>query len=163
PRPAAAVLAALHLHEPVTDLLQRLNERQWREALAYCDRSQLTLALADAVPDALPDWVRKRVESDARKDCVRGSGVEELYRTLGVRLDETGIEFLALKGLAHCELFGLLPHRRVQYDIDLFVPPGAVKRAAESLAPLGFQPIQGMEDSPTDHLPALIRKTGWEW
>src|SRR5262249_23442569 len=137
PRSAAAVLAALHLHEPVTDLLQRLNERQWREALAYFDRSQLKLALAHAAGDAVPDWVRQRVEDDGRKNCVRVRAIEEVYRTLAIRLDETGIEFLALKGIAHCELFGLLPHRRVQYDIDLFVPPGAVKRAAESLAPLG--------------------------
>jgi len=163
PRPAAAVLAALHLREPATDPLGELNEREWCEALDYCDRSQLTLPLAGAAAGALPDWVRRRVEEDARKNCIRTRALEELYRTLAGRLDEARIEFLALKGLAHCELFGAIPSRRVQYDIDLYIPQESVNCAAEALAPLGFEPIQGMEDSPTDHLPALIRKTGWEW
>ena len=163
PRHAAAVLAALHFPQPNTDLLTELSEAEWRAALDYCDRSQLTLPLAEAAADVLPDWVRRRVEEDARKNCTRVRDLEKLYRTIAAQLDEAGIEFVALKGLAHCELFGAIPSRRVQYDIDLYVPPDTVTRAAEALAPLGFEPIQGMEDSPTDHLPALIRKTGWEW
>jgi hypothetical protein len=140
-----------------------LKEREWREVLDYCDRSQLTLLLADAAADGLPDWVRQRVDDDARKNCVRVRSIEESYREIAARLDGAGLDFLALKGLAHCELFGAIASRRVQYDIDLYVPPESVHRASEAMAPLGFEPIQGLDDSPTDHLPALIRKTGWEW
>jgi hypothetical protein len=156
-------LAALHFRQPTTELLRSLRESEWREALVYCDRSQLTLPLADAAADWLPDWVRRRVDEDARKNCVRVRAIEQLYRDIAACLDAAGLEFLALKGLAHCELFGALRSRRVQYDIDLYVPPESVNCAAEALRPLGFEPIEGLDDSPTDHLPALIRKTGWEW
>src|SRR5262249_42916052 len=88
---------------------------------------------------------------------------EELYRNVAVRLRAAGIEFLVLKGLTQCPLSGIAPERRVQYDLDIYTPPADVHRASEVLLPLGFEPIEGMGDSPTDHLPALIRKTGWQW
>jgi len=35
--------------------------------------------------------------------------------------------------------------------------------AARAVAKLGFVPLENMDRFPTDHLPAMIRKTGWEW
>ncbi len=163
PRSAAAVLAALHLREPDTRPLSQLERSEWRDALDYCDRSQLTLPLADVAACAFPDWAHSRVEEDARKNGLRTDALEQLYRDIAERLGEAGIPFLALKGLANCKWFGTPPARRVQYDVDLYLPPEVVRHGPEALAPLGFEPIQGMDDSPTDHLPALVQKTGWEW
>ena len=90
-------------------------------------------------------------------------GVEEAYRSLAEWLGEAGLEFVALKGVTHAALFGLPAESRVQYDIDLFLPLEAVHTAQETLIAREYQPLPDMEDYPTDHLPALILKTGWQW
>ena len=63
PKTAASILAVLHLSHPRVEELSGLTENEWREALAYCDRSRLTLALGDAARNAMPQWVRERIES----------------------------------------------------------------------------------------------------
>ena len=74
-----------------------------------------------------------------------------------------GIDFVALKGITQCGLFGIDPERRAQYDIDLYLPHDTVKQARNAFLDAGYESIEGMESFPTDHLPALIRKTPWEW
>jgi MFS family permease len=159
----AAVLSALHLSEPESTGLRRLTDRGWRKALNYCDRSHLTLALRRAARDAMPDWVRERTERDAAQNRERLRRTEEVYRSVARCLAASGIDFLALKGIAHCALFETPAAERVQYDIDLFSPPDTVHAAETALRDLGYERLPRMKDSPTDHLPVLIRKTGWEW
>ena len=163
PVSAASVLAALHLDEPATDALESLTEREWHDALAYCDRARLTLPLRDAARAYMPAWVRERVDANAAGNRERLRGIEETYRSLAEWLGEAGLEFVALKGLTHAALFGLPAESRVQYDIDLFLPLETVDTAQETLIERGYQPLPDMEDYPTDHLPALILKTGWKW
>ncbi len=155
PRVPAAVLAALHLSEPRPDLLASLSERQWEQALDFSDRSQLTLALSALAPERTALAVRNNAERLRR--------AWQLYADLAACLERAGIEFLAIKGLTQCPAFIPDPAIRPQYDIDLFVPREKVMAAAEAVHTLGFEPLQDMERFPTDHLPALIRKTGWEW
>jgi len=163
PRGAAAVLAALHLTEPRPEALAALSDSEWAEALDFSSRSQLTLALRSRVADAIPTRVRERIDRDALHNLERLGFLRELYRTLADRLNGAGIEFAALKGLTHCPDFGSRPEDRTQYDIDLFVPDQDIGRARDLVIDLGFEPLESMEHAPTDHLPALIRKTGWEW
>ena len=155
PRGPAAVLAALHIAEPRPELLASLTERQWREALDFSNRSQLTLALSAFAP--------QRTEGDIRNNGARLGSARQLYSDLAACLRAAGIEFLAIKGLSQCPDFIANPEFRPQYDIDLFVPREQVMKAAEAVQALGFEPLEDMERFPTDHLPALIRKTGWEW
>ncbi|MGO9230190.1 MAG: nucleotidyltransferase family protein, partial [Bryobacteraceae bacterium] len=159
----AAALAALHLAEPELSAIHRITDREWRRALDYCDRSHLTLALRRAARDTMPDWVRERTDRNAAQNRERLRRAEDAYRAAAKRLGAGGIEFLALKGITHCALFGIPAAERVQYDIDLFSPPESVHLAEKALHDLGYQRIPRMEDFPTDHLPTLIRKTGWEW
>ena len=163
PASPAAALAALHLAEPELSAVRRLNDRDWRRALAYCDRSHLTLALRRAARDAMPDWVRERTDRNAAQNHQRLRRTEEVYREAAQHLSTAGIEFLALKGITHCALFGTPAAERVQYDLDLFSPSESVRTAEAALRDLGYERIPRMEDFPTDHLPTLIRKTGWEW
>jgi len=111
----------------------------------------------------MPQWVRERVDENAVKNIARLRGIEEVYRMLAGRLTTAGIPFVALKGITHSALFGGNPENRVQYDIDVFTPDETVFAARDLLMACGYEPIEGMEALPTDHLPALIRKTGWEW
>ena len=165
PRGPAAVLAALHFRDPRIESLPHLSDAEWREALDFADRTQLALPLRLMARDAMPEWARERVDGAASRNIERLRKFEDLYRAIDERLRAAGIEYLALKGLAHCPDFGTEPATRVQYDIDLFVPCAQAQsaRSTSALAPLGYEPIEAMERFPTDHLPTLIRKTGWEW
>lgn len=163
PRGPAAVLAALHLSGPRTDLLARLTDLEWRAALEFSDRWQLTLAMRRMAWDALPAWVRERTDGNAARNLERLARLEQLYRDLADTLAAARIEFLALKGLAHCPDFGSLPEDRTQCDIDLYMPREGLYAARDAILALGYESMDAIEDLPTDHLPPLIRKSGWQW
>jgi hypothetical protein len=163
PRGPASALAALHLGRPRPDGLALLTPSEWRETLDFCNRSQITLALRCRAAGAMPPEVLAITDGNLAHNLERTRRIEALYRFLADRLRPAGIEFLALKGLTQCPLFGSDPPHRPQYDIDLFVPPESVHAARAALAAVGYEPLPGMEDHPTDHVPPLIRKTGWQW
>jgi MFS family permease len=131
--------------------------------LSFANRSQLTLLLYDRVPQAIPEWHRGRAAQDQDHNRERLRRTEKLYRDVAACLAAAGIEFLALKGLTQCPDFIPRPDLRSQVDIDLFTLRQNAMAAAHSVASLGFEPLEDMERFPTDHLPSLIRKTGWEF
>ena len=164
PHGASAALAALHFRNPNLEDLARLTDAEWRDALDFTDRSQLTLPLrASPARDAMPPWAQERTDASAGRNLERLLRVEALYRALDAQLRAAGIDYLALKGLAHCPEFCATAAGRVQYDIDLYTPEECAHAARDAVMALGFEPLQSMERFSTDHLPALIRKTGWEW
>jgi len=159
-RHAAAVLGALHLDEPE---LPRLTELEWASALDYADRERVTLALRDACGANLPAAIRERVDQDLAKNRVRRRGIADTCRDLEAWFSAESLEFIFLKGVTHAETFGLPPDNRVQYDIDLWLPREDAGRAQQLLVSRGYASMPGTEDLPTDHLPALVRQTGWQW
>jgi hypothetical protein len=163
PAGPAAILAALHMRDPQPDALATLSDADWRLGMEFADQSSLTLILRREAAAFLPPELRDRTTVDAGKNRHRLRRTEGLYRSLDERLRSAGIEYLALKGLTQCPEFGTPAELRVQFDVDLFVPPEEVERAGQLAQGLGFVPIQAMEGKPTDHLPTLIQKDGWEW
>jgi Uncharacterised nucleotidyltransferase len=147
----AAVLAALHFREPFADRLRSLDENGLREALGYCDRQGLTLLLRDVLPEETAEA--------ARENRLRLQVAEETYR----RMARLPGEFIALKGITQCELFGIRPENRAQYDIDLYFPRETVEAARDALLAQDYEIIAGMEKFPTDHLPGLFPRTEWRW
>jgi hypothetical protein len=156
-------LGALHLDAPDLATPAQLSEREWRDALDYADRERITLAFGDACRDVMPEWVVARIDRDAAKNQVRQQGIAETYRELAGWLDAESLDYVFLKGFTHAALFDLRAESRVQYDIDLWLPHDHALRAQRLLAEHGYEPMPGTEDLPTDHLPALVRKTGWQW
>jgi hypothetical protein len=150
PAPVVAVLAALHFREP-SARLTALGEQDRREALEYCDRQGLTLLLRGILPEETAET--------ARKNCLRLRVAEETYR----RVANLPGEFVALKGITQCELFGIRPADRAQYDIDLYFPRDTVEAARDALLAQNYESIAGMENFPTDHLPGLFPRTAWRW
>ena len=138
----AAVLAALHFREPA-----RLDH--WDRE--YCDKQGLTLLLRNLLPDETAEA--------ARKNRLRLQVAEETYR----RMAGLPGEFVALKGITQCELFGIRPEDRAQYDIDLYFPRDTVEAARDALLAQNYESIAGMEKFPTDHLPGLFPRTEWKW
>jgi hypothetical protein len=170
PRGASAALAGLHFRHPNLEGLARLTDAEWRDALEFTDRSQLTLPLrSSAARDAMPLWVQQRTDLCAVRNLEKLRRVEELYHALDGSLKAAGVNYLALKGLTHCPEFGVRASDRMQYDIDIYTPRERAYAARDAVMALGFTPSEtpfdngSMESLATDHLPALIRKTGWEW
>jgi len=151
PAGAAAVLAALHLGEPRPERLANLGEEEQAAALDYCHHAGLTLLVRDLLPPA--------AARDAANNLLRLRVLEETYRELA----GLPVEFVALKGITQCELFGIRPEDRAQSDIDLYCPRETVEAARDALVARGYTPIGGLEVFPTDHLPAMMRPTTWLW
>jgi hypothetical protein len=155
PPPAAAVLRALRLRDPDLSPI-----RDWQGALDFADRSGLSLFLP-TLP--FPEPARIRLDACLARNCERLRRLRILYRQIPAILDEAGIPFVFLKGLTQCRLSGIPPGRRVQYDIDLFTPPERAAQASAALSRLGFEPFREAEGRSSEHLPPLIRRTGWEF
>lgn len=162
-RGPAAVLAALHLTDPRPEPAESLDRKGWDGALAFADRAGLTLILSEALSQDLPDWVQGRVAQDLIQNRARTQRIAELRGEVAARLTDAAIRFVALKGVTHCPMSGLLPERRVQYDLDFWTLREQGRDAVEALRPLGFESFEAMEQFPADHLPPLIRKTGWQF
>src|SRR5262249_1124387 len=115
-------MASLHFAEPDRKAFAQLKERERRGALDFVSRSQLALFVDR-------DLASERLAKDAAKNCERLRILLDTYQELAATL--RGIEFVALKGITQCELFGIDPERRAQYDIDLFCPRETVESARD--------------------------------
>ena len=157
-----AVFEALQFEHRRTGALCRLKEAEWNTALSFCDRMQLTLALARDRGE-FPVWIRKRIDRNLADNAKRFERVKAAYLEIAAALERAGIPFLVLKGFTQVPRFTSDAKRRVQYDIDLFCPEQSVNHARDVALQLGYEPFRGVERAPVDHLPTMIRKTGWQW
>ena len=135
----------------------------WHDVLDFCDRSSLTLLFGAAAGDALPEWVRAHIALNLKENAERLQRARALQDQVGDWLTSAGIEYIFLKGTTQSPHFVSDPRLRAQYDLDLFCPAEDALRAWNLLIGRGYEPIEKPGEHPTDHLPALIRKTGWEW
>jgi MFS family permease len=157
------VLGALQFEAPEDQPLGRLDERDWKKALAFSDRFQLTLPLGAVCGDQLPDAVRQRIHRDLNNNAQRWIRTQATYKEIASAFDAAGVEYAILKGFSHCPLFVSDPRRRPQGDIDVFVPRDDVYRARDAATRLGYEAIVPDDRNPIDHLPTMVRKTGWQW
>jgi hypothetical protein len=125
------------------------------EALDFADRAQLTPLLARY---DLPPTIREHVEGALARNGARVFRVAAAYHEIAPAFDH-----IVLKGFTHVPAFVDDPRLRVQYDLDLYVPPKESDAARRVLLALGYEPIEELEGLAMDHLPTMIRKTGWEW
>jgi hypothetical protein len=123
--------------------------------LAFTDRAQLTPLLSrfELAGDA-----REHVEGALARNALRVARVADAYTEIASAFDH-----VVLKGFTHVPDFMDDPRLRVQYDLDLYVPPEQKEVARDALLKLGYEPIGGMEGLAMDHLPTMVRKTGWQW
>ena len=68
-----------------------------------------------------------------------------------------------LKGLAQWPYYTDDPRERPQYDIDIYVPDEWISAAAKAVHELGYEFVNDTPDPGADHLPVMIRRTGWTW
>ena len=160
PRPVTAVLERLQFSRDRAPFDPGLD---WRAVLDFCDRQVLTLWFGTAAGDALPGPVRERIAANLAENTERLARVRNLQAQVGAWLDAAGIEFTFLKGTTHFPHFVADPRLRAQFDLDLFCPGGDARRAWDLMIAQGYEPIEKPGEHPIDHLPTLVRKTGWEW
>jgi hypothetical protein len=155
-----ALLDALRFDAPDARALCALDDRSRHEALAWCDREHITLRLG---PLDLPRVWRAEVDARRAANRERNRRLEAVTGEIAGALEGAGVPFLVLKGRTHVPDFAPAVDERVQYDLDLYSPREEAPRARDALAAMGYEPVRGFERFPTDHLPVMVRKTGWQW
>lgn len=155
-------MAALQFASPDFAPLQELSDKDWKKALDFCDRTQLTLYLGAVCREHLPDWVRARIDANLSNTATRWEVTKRAYREVASAFHPLDLEFLVLKGFTHCPRFVRDPRQRPQGDLDLLLTEADVSRAFDAALQLGYEPI-AEKSAPVDHLPMMVRKTGWQW
>jgi hypothetical protein len=160
---AQAVFDALHFEEPCFDGLKGLADNDWHKVISFCHRTQLGIPFALRAGDYLPAWVADRFHQNLANNAERWRRTKCAYQEVSRAFEAARLEFITLKGFTHAPSFVADPRLRAQYDLDLFLPPDQLPAARDVALALGYQPIVSRDRHPVDHLPTLIRKTGWEW
>jgi hypothetical protein len=131
---------------------------QWRELLAFADRTQLTLHLRGR--PGLPGWLAEEIEARYARNAERRRRLRDAYAEVSEALGGAGIDFVLLKGFTH-EL-GLDGSARVQYDLDLLTLPRDISGARAALERIGYQP-HGAQSLSEEHSRPLVRPSDWKW
>ena len=157
------MLQALQFSSPEPVALAELTDEEWTRALAFCDRSQLTLPLGLTSRAYLPEGVRQRIDRNLAANAERWYRAKLVFEEIAGAFEAEGLDFAVLKGFSHCPRFIDDPRHRWQSDFDLLFPADVVFRARDIAAGLGYEPVSGFERHPIDHLPVMVRRNGWRW
>lgn len=158
----AAILKALRFRNQSVSELKAIPERDWPALLHAMDRAHLTLALS-GLRDMLPEAVRSRIDRNLADNRKRYARLVDTQSQITDALSLYGIEHVVLKGLAQWPWYTDDPADRPQYDIDIYVPGKSMSDAARVLQELGYGFAGDVLDPGADHLPVMIRRTGWTW
>ena len=158
-----AILRALRFHDSDLAPLQSIPEHRWPALLGITDRAHLTLAVAARCRELLPASVRARVERNLVGNAGRYARLIATSREISVAFGAAGVEFVFLKGLTHRPYFTDQSQHRPQYDVDLYCPVASLAVARQVIDKLGFKPLPNRREGPVDHLPTMVRRTGWRW
>ena len=118
-------------------------------------------SLGDPLSAGTSPWVQERLAGNLRNNAIRHDRVLEAYEQVARAFSSKGVEFVVLKGLAQWPRYCDDLRHRPQYDLDLYCPPSAIQRAFEAIRSLGYEPFGQKGRIAIDHLPPMIRMTGW--
>lgn len=167
---ARLAVACLSFHPPTARSAlaewAALDEEQRRRLLEFADRAGLTLHLwrvaqAAGLGSQLAD--RAAYQERLRKNKLRLEKRQQETGELLAVFRGAGLRAAVLRGFTLAPDFVPAAHDRVQYDLDFYFSPEQARAAFDLLRARGYELLTGRPREPLDHLPALVRKTGWEW
>jgi MFS family permease len=163
PAHVTAVMQALSFGRSCRDGLGSMTDAEWQHILSHWGFVRLTLPLRQRCGDGLPIWVRDRIDRNIEDNTERFRRIQLVYREISAALSDASVEHVVLKGFAQWPEAMESPRVRAQSDIDLYCPPKSVLIARDALIGLGYESSQGGEHQDTDHLPAMSRKSDFQW
>ncbi len=140
----------------------------WKRGLRFADAAGLSLHLRDQLKrredfEKLPAWVQIELEQRQKDNLDRTRVMLQEFVELNRQLQAAGIRYLNLKGLLLAPDFVARSEQRAQYDYDFLVRKEDLQRAYRLFVEIGYSPLHSTKALAADHLPTLIRKTGWQW
>lgn len=153
---------SLHFNGDRVHLLESIQLNEWDELLRLTDDARISLPLATRRRSAIPPCIRDRLDRSLVRNHARHARVLEAYSGIAEAMKSYGAEFVVLKGLTHGTFWSRESFPRPQSDIDLYCPPEYIEAALKAATSLGYEPIGSIHRN-SDHLPVMIRRTGWRW
>jgi hypothetical protein len=153
----------MQFHDPSPELLRGLVDTEWDQLLAFSDRAHLTLIFGKGCWDYLPHRVRERIGHNYADNGARLERLQETYREIACALARARAQHLVLKGFSQWPDFVGDIRQRMQSDLDLYCPEGLHFRARDALRQMGYEDVASPENNVGDHIPPLLRRTGWQW
>jgi MFS family permease len=163
PKHVRTVREALRFSNARTDALCDITDSEWHELVEYWAYVRLMLPLRHVGGDALPVWVRDKIDANIADNTLRFERTQTSYREIARALHEGNAEYVVLKGFSQWPAYMQNPRFRAQSDIDVYCPPESIDRARDIFLGLGYEPETGQEHRPNDHLPNMRRKSNWRW
>jgi hypothetical protein len=157
------VVKALRFNNQVTSELTAISRSGWPSLLRETDREGLTLPLGVRCKALLPPMIQARVEHNLACNAQRHTRLLAAYAEIDGALSAKNLEFAMLKGLSKSRYYAADLRYRPQYDIDIYLPEASLLPARDAMQMLGYEALPEAFSSDADHLPRMIRKTGWRW
>ena len=162
PSPVAALVAALSFTDPRVEPLRSLTRGDWEQLLSRWGVLRLMIPLRRYRAEAVPEWVRSKIDANLEDNAERLENIKACYREF-LDASPEGAEHVILKGFAQYPDLIEHPRFRVQSDIDIHCPPESLLPARDTLLKLGYETRRGERTVAADHMPIMIRRSGWEW
>lgn len=163
PHHVRVIFSSLKFRGARPEELVTLSDPEWKDILARWDLDRFTMPLRQTWGDALPDWVRAKIDRDIQGNSSRFERIKADYSEIATAIREAGVEHLVLKGFSQWPGYVEHPRLRPQSDIDLYSPPESIIRARDALAGLGYKPAGWIGPGPSDHIQPMIQMTDWKW
>ena len=157
------ILKALRFNNRSTSELRAISRADWPRLLDETDREGLTLSLGIRCRGLLPPMIQVRIDHNLDSNAQRHARLLTAYAEIADALQSRNLEFAVLKGLSKARFYAADLRFRPQYDIDLYVPAQSLDDARKAMEKLGYEALPEGPGRISDHLPRMIRKTGWRW
>jgi hypothetical protein len=157
------IIRALRFRDADCEGLERLARTDWKSLVSVADAAHLTVPLATCWRSHFPIDGQRYLDDVLERNAVRHARLIAAYGEIAAAFTQNNVRFVVLKGLSHWPYYVDDPQQRYQSDMDFYCPPESLDTSREVLAALGYESVHPRDVSPVDHLPVMIRKTGWLW